>query len=58
MSRRCAFERSNDWSIDVMLPRIAANMIAPRRTTTDAKSFSPAVSGGIHAVFISVVSDQ
>jgi len=58
MSRSCAFDLSNELIIAVMLPKMAANMIAPTTTMTDAKNFSRIVSGCTHGVLISVVSDQ
>ena len=42
----------------VMLPRIAANIIAPTTTIMLAKTFSRIVSGWTHGVLMSVVRDQ
>ena len=58
MSRSCALDLSNELIMAVMLPRIAANIIAPTTTTIDAMIFSRMVSGWTHGVLISVVSDQ
>ena len=53
-----AFRRSYVCTIEVMLPRMIAKMIAPATTRTEARTFSGIGPGPIHGVLTSVVSDQ
>lgn len=58
MSRNCALDLSKELIIAVMLPRMAANMMAPMTTMALATTFSTIVSGWTHGVLIRVVNDQ